>query len=192
LFNVIVLNVELPDTFNDDNIVVLLDNKVKPETFKDDINVVLFNVEYPDTFNDDINVVLFNVEYPDTFKADNNVEFPDTVKLLILNIVRDVKSFIYPNIVVVVLFKLLIDNIDDVDKLFKLFSLLVILKLIPETSTGSGGLPLSPPVKKSFRLVKPRNATIEATPFAAPVATILTASICPSCKRNLAALIIDC
>jgi hypothetical protein len=69
--------------------------------------------------------------------------------------VRDVKSFIYPNIVVVVLFKLLIDNIDPVDKLFKLFSLLVILKLIPETSTGSGGLPLSPPVKKSFILVNP-------------------------------------
>ena len=71
----------------------------------------------PLTFKDDINVVLFNVEYPDTFKADNNVEFPETVKLLILNIVRVVKSFIYPNIVVVVLFKLLIDNIDDVDKL---------------------------------------------------------------------------
>ena len=105
---------------------------------------------------------------------------------------RVVKSFMYPNILVVVLFKLLINNIEFVDKLFKLFSLLVILELIPETSTGAGGPPLLPPVKKLPRLLKPRYATIEATPFAAPVATTPTASISPSCKRNLPALIIAC
>jgi hypothetical protein len=71
--------------------------------------------------------------------------------------VRDVKSFIYPNIVVVVLFKLLFDNTEPVVKLLKLFSLLVILRLIPGTSTGTGGLPLSPSVKKSIKLLKPRN-----------------------------------
>ena len=43
----------LPDTFNDDNKVVLLDNVLKPETFNDDINVeLLFNVVTPETFND--------------------------------------------------------------------------------------------------------------------------------------------
>ncbi len=42
----------LPDTFNDD--IVLLFNDVKPLTFNDDNNVVLlFNVVKPDTFNDD-------------------------------------------------------------------------------------------------------------------------------------------
>ena len=139
---VLLFNVIFPLTFNDDINVVILFNVEYPLTFKvPNIEVLLFNVVKPLTFKDDINVALFNnVVNPLTFKADNNVEFPDTVKLPILNIVRVVKSFMYPNILVVVL--------------FKLFSLLVILELIPETSTGAGGLPLPPPVRKSFKLLK--------------------------------------
>ncbi len=113
--------------------------------------LLLFNVVNPETFNDDNNVeLLFNVVNPLTFKDDNNVlevfnvVDPDTFKLISLNDEKVVEPFIYPNILVGVLFKSLIYNIDVVDKLFSLFSLLVILELIPETSTGAGG----PPVQK--------------------------------------------
>jgi hypothetical protein len=45
----------LPDTFNDDNNVVLLFNVVKPDMLIDDNDVVLLlNVENPETFNVDV------------------------------------------------------------------------------------------------------------------------------------------
>ena len=75
-----------PDTFNDDNNVVLFNNFVNPDTFKllkkefpltfnDDMNVVLlFNILNPETFKDEtVVVLLFNVVKPDTFKDDINV-----------------------------------------------------------------------------------------------------------------------
>ena len=51
-------NIVNPDTFNVDNMVVLLE--VKVFEFNDDKTVVLFdNVVNPDTFNDDTNVVSY-------------------------------------------------------------------------------------------------------------------------------------
>ncbi len=47
-------NVENPEIFKHDIIVVLFDNVVKPETFNDDTNeILLFNVINPLTFNDE-------------------------------------------------------------------------------------------------------------------------------------------
>ena len=153
-----------PDTFNDDNNVALLFNVVKPETFNDDNNVAL----------------LFNVVKPETFK------------LVIFNDEKAVEPFIYPNILVVVLFKLLIDNVDALDKLFilSLFWLNEIFKAV--ISIGAGGEPLSPPVKKSSTLLKPRNNTIAATPSFALTANAPTPSIAKSCKTNLPRSIIAC
>ena len=218
LFNVIDLNVESPETFNVDNNVVLFANIVIPDTFNEDNNVVLLdNSVNPETFNDEFNVTILlklvlplifnipcilvsfnNVVEPDTFNDDYNVVFPfntlipDTVKLPISNTERDVKLFIYPKIVVVVLFKLLIDNVDAVDKLFKLISLLIIALFIADTSIGAGGVPPPPPVKISIILLIPRYNTIAATASAVFVATPPITSISPSCKRNLAAFIIAC
>ena len=72
---VIDLNVESPETFNDDNNVVLLFNVLKTLTFKGQkIDILLFNVVTPLTLIDDINVfLLFNVLKPDLFNDDNNV-----------------------------------------------------------------------------------------------------------------------
>ncbi len=62
---VVLDNVENPETFNDDIIVVIFDNGVKPETFNDDTNeTLLFNVVNPLTFND-----VYNNVSPLTFKA---------------------------------------------------------------------------------------------------------------------------
>ncbi len=88
----------IPETFNDDKIVVTLfkfvfpeifnddihDKIVNPDTFNDDIHdVALFKVVVPDTFNDDIHaVLLFNVVNPDTFNDDNIVDAPETNKLV--------------------------------------------------------------------------------------------------------------
>jgi hypothetical protein len=62
-FNAIDLIVELPETFNEDNNIVLLDNVVNPDTFNDGTNVeLLINEVKPLTFIDDTNVeLLFNV-----------------------------------------------------------------------------------------------------------------------------------
>ena len=81
---------------------------------------MLYKVEYPETFNDDSNVV-----------SPFNVLLPETVKLPILNIVRDVKSFIA--------------NVVTLDKLFKFTSLLVIAIFIAVISIGAGGEPPPPP-----------------------------------------------
>ncbi len=54
LFNVIHFNVVWPETFNDDNNVVLFDKVVNPDTFNDENNVVSFtNWDFPLMFNTD-------------------------------------------------------------------------------------------------------------------------------------------
>jgi hypothetical protein len=91
----------------------------------------------PTTFNDELIVVaLFNVVFPDTFNDDNNVDAPETyklVKLVLLKISVDIafkllidkiekvdNEFKLLNVVVDVAFKLLIDKIEKVDNEFKL------------------------------------------------------------------------
>ena len=118
-------NVDNPDICIDDTTVALFDSVVKPDIFNDDNNVVsLFNVVKPDTFNDDNNVILlFNVVKPLTFNDDNNVALlfnvvnPETFKLVVCNDENAVYPFIYPNILVVVLFNVFIDNVDALDKI---------------------------------------------------------------------------
>ncbi len=51
----------------------------------------------------------------------------------------------YPNILLVVVFKLLIDNVDALDKAFEWVWLLFIELLKAVKSTGAGGFPLSSP-----------------------------------------------
>ena len=70
---VLLLNVEYPLTFNVPNIVLLLDKVVKPDTFNDDNNVVSFtNLEYPLIFNvPNIVVLLDKVVNPETFNDDS-------------------------------------------------------------------------------------------------------------------------
>ena len=87
------------------------------------------NVVIPDTFNDDLHVVaLFNVAFPDIFNDDMNVDALETnkleklvllFKLVIDNIELVDNEFKLLNIVVDVLFKLFIDKIEFVDKLLK-------------------------------------------------------------------------
>jgi hypothetical protein len=74
--------VVIPDTFNEDVIVVLF-KAAKPDIFNDDnIVVILFNVVYPDTFNVPYIVVLFaKVVKPETSKD-------DTIVVLFTNLVN--------------------------------------------------------------------------------------------------------
>ena len=86
------------------NNLVLLFNVLKPLPFKvQKIDVLLFNVVQPERFSGDNTVVLLiHVANPDTFKA----------------VICNDEKAVEPFILVVVLFKLLIDNIELVDKLF--------------------------------------------------------------------------
>ncbi len=45
MMNCIIINKSSPDTFNDDNNVVLIFNLLNPETFKDDIYVVFLLID---------------------------------------------------------------------------------------------------------------------------------------------------
>ena len=94
VFKLLIDNIQLfdkiakPDTFNDETNVESFTNWDFPLIFKHlmfQTVVLVDNAVNPETFNDEINGVSFdNVDKPDTLKNDNNVEFPDTVKLQIL------------------------------------------------------------------------------------------------------------
>ena len=70
MIETLLFNVVIPDTFNDDNNVVLFDKVANPETFNYDNNVVLlFNNVNSDIFNEDmIETLLLNVVDPETYK----------------------------------------------------------------------------------------------------------------------------
>ena len=123
-----------------------------------------------------VNAVPEPIILPVIFNDEFIVDAPETNKL--------VKLVLFNNDVDV-LFKLLIDNVDALDKLFilSLFWLNEVFKAV--ISIGAGGEPLSPPVKKSSTLLKPRNNTIAATPSFALTANAPTPSIAISCKTNL-------
>ncbi len=112
MIETLLFNVVIPDTFNDDNNVVLFDKVANPETFYYDNNVVLlFNNVNPDIFNEDmIETLLLNVVDPETYKW------------IVFKFEKLVYPFIYhPNRLVVVLLRFVIASIDVVDKLFKSF-----------------------------------------------------------------------
>jgi hypothetical protein len=105
--------------------VIILFNVVVPDTFNDDKHVVkLFNVVVPITDNDDN-----NVDAPATYKLVKLVLLNNVVdvafKLLIDNVELVDKLFKLLKIVVDVVFKLLIDNLEFVEKLFKLLKMVV-------------------------------------------------------------------
>jgi len=60
--------------------------------------------------------ILFKVDCPETFKDDNNVDEPETNRLL---------KFVLLKIAVDVAFKLFIDNVEFVDNEFKLLNVVV-------------------------------------------------------------------
>ena len=91
-------------------------------------------------------MLLFNVLNPETFKANTNVvllfnvEEPETVYLIICNDKKAVDPFIYPKRLVVVLFKVLINNVDELDNFHT--SLLVLSVFVIKLAT----IPLVIPV----------------------------------------------
>ncbi len=93
-------------------------------------------------------------------------------------------SFIYPNILVVVLLRPVIASVDEEDKLFKSFFTLVRFMLIAVTSIGVGGSTPLPSVIASIILWIPRYNEIAATPSADFAATAPTLSIARSCAAN--------
>ena len=86
--------------------------------------------------------------------------------------------FIYPNMLVVVLFKAVIDKVEADDKLFKLFLFSFILIFIPVISMLGGGSPPPPPPKRALKtLPTPRSKIRPARVAAVPVAIPATLAI---------------